>query len=114
MCIGVPLQVEALDDGAEFAICGDGGSGGSDGGRQRLDMRLVGPQPVGAWVLAFNGAARRVLDAEEAAQIRDALQALQVALHGDGDVAGIDALFADLVDREPQLPPHLAAQATKH
>ncbi len=108
MCIGVPLQVAVLEEDAEFALCSDGN------GHERLDMRLVGPQPVGAWVLAFQGAARRVLDAEEAAQIRDALQALQVALHGAGDGAGIDALFADLVDREPQLPPHLAAQASKH
>jgi hydrogenase assembly chaperone HypC/HupF len=103
MCIGVPLQVAALEDSAEFALCSDGSA------RERLDMRLVGPQPLGAWVLAFNGAARRVLGADEAAQIRDALQALQAALHGDG--GSIDTLFADLVDREPQLPPHLAAQA---
>lgn len=106
MCIGVPLQVQVLEDSAEFALCGDGAT------RERLDMRLVGPQPVGAWVLAFHGAARRVLEVEEAAQICDALTALQAALQGDA--AGVDALFADLVDREPQLPSHLAAQSSRN
>jgi hypothetical protein len=39
------------------------------------------------------------------------LQALHAALHGD--VASIDVLFADLVNREPQLPAHLVPAATK-
>jgi len=106
MCIGVPLQVQVLEDSAEFALCGDGAV------QERLDMRLIGPQPVGTWVLSFLGAARRVLDADEAEQVRAALQGLQAAL--DGNLASVDALFADLIDREPQLPPHLAAQLTKH
>lgn len=103
MCIGIPRQVIAPDadgDGrGDFALCGD------DAAPVRLDMRLVGAQPVGTWVLDFNGAARRVLDANEAAQIRDALVALDAALRGD--TAGIDAMFADLIGREPQLPEHL-------
>lgn len=99
MCIGVPLQVQAPEADGVFALCGDGVV------RERLDLRLVGPQPIGTWVLNFQGAARRVLDAEEAQQIRSALQALQAALHGDGQA--IDELFADLAQREPQLPEHL-------
>jgi hydrogenase expression/formation protein HypC len=71
-------------------------------------MRLVGELPAGAWVLSFHGAARRVLDADEAAQIRAAIQALQLVLHGDDQ--GVDALFADLIGREPQLPAHLREQ----
>jgi hydrogenase expression/formation protein HypC len=109
MCIGVPLQVESLEshDGDEglFALCTDGTQ------RERLDMRLVGRQAPGTWVLSFLGAARRVLDPVEAAQIRDALQALHVALQDDPDPTAFDALFADLINREPQLPPHLQAQA---
>ena len=46
----------------------------------------------------------RVLDADEAAQTNDALDALAAVLAGDTDV---DAHFADLVDREPSFPPHL-------
>lgn len=102
MCIGIPLQVRRLDADGDFALCGDGST------EERLDLRLVGAQPEGTWVLAFNGAARRVLDAVEAAQIRSALQALEAALQGRTE--GFDALFADLVDREPQLPEHLRPQ----
>jgi hydrogenase assembly chaperone HypC/HupF len=105
MCIGVPLQVQAVEGEGEFALCADGDV------QERLDLRLVGPQAVGTWVLSFQGAARRVLDAEEAAQIRAALQALHAALHGDA--ASIDVLFADLVNREPQLPPHLVPAGAK-
>jgi len=50
-----------------------------------------------------------VLDAGEAAQIRSALMALQAAL--DGRTDSIDALFADLTQREPQLPAHLQPQS---
>jgi len=103
MCIGIPLQVETTDDDGLFADCGDGAR------RERLDLRLVGAQPPGTWVLAFHGAARRVLEASEAAQIRAALRALDEALHGDA--SQVDALFADLVGREPQLPAHLRAPA---
>lgn len=103
MCIGIPLQVRAMDEAGIYALCGD------ESREAHLDMRLVGPQPAGTWVLDFQGAARRVLDEDEAQQIRNALRALDVALTGDGDVdsRAFDALFADLVDREPQLPPHL-------
>jgi hydrogenase expression/formation protein HypC len=99
MCIGVPLQVSAFDEGGHHALCTDGQSS------ERLDMRLVGELPVGTWVLAFHGAARRVLEPAEAEQIRAALQALGHVLRGEAQ--GVDALFADLIDREPQLPEHL-------
>lgn len=107
MCIGVPLQVVAVEADGDFATCGDGAL------RERLDMRLVGTQPAGAWVLSFHGTARRVLDADEAARIRDALVALQGALDDslDAESGAFDALFADLVDREPTLPAHLRPPA---
>ncbi len=107
MCIGIPRRVLALDEDGSYALCGSGDAAvdGEDGEMLRVDLRLVGPQPLGTWVLDFNGAARRVLDPAEAAQIGDAVQALAAALRGD--LASIDALFADLVAREPELPPHL-------
>lgn len=98
MCIGIPMEV--LEAGVEFARCRR-----RDGREDPIDMRLVGPQPVGQWVLTFMGAARSLLDADEAARVDDALVALEAALRGDS----IDHLFADLIDREPQLPPHLRA-----
>jgi hypothetical protein len=44
------------------------------------------------------------MTAEEAAQTAAALDALDAVLAGAGEV---DAFFADLVEREPQLPAHL-------
>ena len=96
MCIGVPLRVVALD--GHFAWCEAGPE------RERLDMILVGEQAVGTWVLAFQGAARHVLSDDEAAQAQASRDALAAVLRGEG---GIDAFFADLVGREPELPAHL-------
>jgi hydrogenase expression/formation protein HypC len=96
MCIGVPLQV--LDAQGSHAWCE------ADGQRERLDMMLVGAQPAGTWVLAFNGAARQVLSEAEAAYSRAGRNALAAVLRGESD---IDAFFADLIGREPTLPSHL-------
>ena len=99
MCIGTPLRVVELD--GSFAWCE------ADQQRERLDMMLVGEQPVGTWVLGFHGAARQVLSEDEAAHARAARQALAAVLSGDGRV---DAYFADLIGRAPQLPAHLSQE----
>ncbi len=95
MCIGFPMTVVEDEGGA--ALCERRGE------RQRLSMMLVGPQPAGTKVLAHLGAAVRVLGDLEARQIDDALDAIEAALQGKN----VDHLFADLVDREPQLPEFL-------
>lgn len=108
MCIGVPLRV--IEGDGIAAVCeGRGPATGSGcGARERIDMLIVGAQPPGTWVLAFNGVARHVLTETEALQTLDALHALGIALQApEGGREAIDALFADLVDREPQLPEHL-------
>lgn len=69
-----------------------------------IDTMLVGPQPVGAWLLVFLGTAREVISETKAKQISDALEAMRLAMQGDNR---IDHLFPDLVDREPQLPEFL-------
>jgi hydrogenase assembly chaperone HypC/HupF len=81
----------------------------ADGQRERLDMALVGPQPVGTWVLAFHGAARKVMDAQQAAHARAARQALAAVLNG-GEA---DDFIADLAGRTPQLPEHLRPALTE-
>ncbi len=96
MCIGVPMQVLSGADGC--AVCEGRGH------RESLDLMLVGDQPAGTWLLAFRGAAVRVLSADEARQTNGALDALEAVLAGNDD---IDAHFADLLDREPALPDHL-------
>jgi len=101
MCIGIPMQVVA-PAGPIHAWCEGRGE------RRRVDLLLVGAQPPGGWVLVFLDSAREVLDPERARRIDAALDALDAALRGDP----LDHLFADLVDREPQLPPHLRTEKT--
>lgn len=104
MCIGTPMQVLEYQDG--LAIC----SSRDDNTTQQVDMMLVGEPPIGSWVLVFLGTAREMLDHDTAMQISDALTALNMAMQGNGQ---IDHLFADLVDREPQLPDFLQQQLHK-
>ena len=96
MCIGIPMRVVAS---REDAIECEG-----RGRRERINFMLLGQQPVGAWVLAFQGSALRTMTAAEAAQTDRALDALEAAATGDGD---LDHFFADLTNREPELPAHL-------
>jgi hydrogenase assembly chaperone HypC/HupF len=98
MCIGVPMRVTDLLGDGMAALCRSRG-----GATETIDLSLTGPVPVGTWLLTFIGAARSVLTAQEAAQVADALEALDIALAG----GSVDHLFADLIDREPQLPAHL-------
>lgn len=90
MCIGIPKRVVALDGAeGEFAWveCADGS------GRERVNMLLVGPLPVGCWVLTSLGMARDELDEDGVAIINDALAALAASLDGGYDPA---RHFADL------------------
>lgn len=96
MCVATPMQV--IEQQGLYSLCEGRGE------RERVDMRLVGEQPVGTWVLVFHGAAREVVDADRAREVTAALEALDATLRGETDV---DHLFADLVNREPQLPEHL-------
>jgi hydrogenase assembly chaperone HypC/HupF len=75
-----------------------------------VDMKLIGEQPSGTWVLTFLDAAREVLTEEKASEISNALKAVEQALYGGGD---IDHLFSDLVNRQPELPDHLKPQPKK-
>lgn len=95
MCVGIPMQVISSEDG--MAECEGRGR------RERLNAMLIGALVPGTWILAYNGSAVRAMTADEAQQTNQALDALDAAMHG-GD---IDSFFADLVGREPALPPHL-------
>ncbi len=96
MCIGIPMQVtRTVSD--TFAICQNNGES------KTINMQLVGPQTIGTWVLVFIDAAREVISEKRAKQTYDALSALNLAMSNDGaDKA--QALFADLIDREPVNP----------
>lgn len=97
MCIGVPMRV--VSAGETWAWCEGRGE------RRLLSTVLIGPQPEGAWVLAFIDDARAVLSEEEVGSINGALDALDAALRGDA--VDFAAHFPDLAAREPQLPTHL-------
>lgn len=102
MCIGTPMQFVSCTE--HYAVCDDHGT------HRDVDIALIGPQPAGTWVLVFLGAAREVLEESEALQMRDALAAVGSVMHGNEN---IDRFFTDLIEREPQLPPHLQAQLNK-
>ena len=99
MCIGIPMKVIKPQGIAAWCEGRDG--------RKLVDLSLVGPQPPGTWLLTHLGSAREILSEEVARQIDGALDALAAVLQGDAE--GIHAGFADLIGREPQLPPHLRA-----
>ena len=90
MCIGIPMRIVRAAAGGAWADCEGRGRTG------RLDSMLVGEQPIGTWVLAFRGAAVRVLTAGEAMQTNAALDALESAMAGGRD---FDSFFGDLVER---------------
>lgn len=100
MCLGIPMQVCGV--GEHVAQCRDGDR------LQDVDISLIAHPEPGDWLLVHLGTARQVLDARDARQIREALDAVGLVMQGQlPDAAAIDRLFADLVDREPPLPPHL-------
>lgn len=98
MCVAIPMQVIRASE--TMAWCLD-----RDGTEVAIDTLMTGPAAPGQWLLTFLGGAREVVSAEDAKRISDALDGLQSALAGD--LAGVDAAFADLIGREPQLPDFL-------
>ncbi|MEB4590267.1 HypC/HybG/HupF family hydrogenase formation chaperone [Candidatus Thiothrix sp. Deng01] len=95
MCIGIPMQIMAID--GWMALCGEKEH------RENVDISLLGSLQEGDWVLVYKGAAREHLPAERAKQILQAVQALAAIREGQG----FEHFFADLIEREPQLPEHL-------
>lgn len=96
--------MQVLDAGATHARCRD-----RHGREHDIDLLLTGAQPDGAWLLTFLGAAREVIDARRAEAVRLALDALDAIARGEP--ADLEAAFADLLDRPPQLPDFLKGPA---
>jgi hydrogenase expression/formation protein HypC len=101
MCIGLPMTIMSSDGATALAE--------RRGEQRRISLLLVGELPVGSQVLVFIDSAVRLLDAEEARQIDDALDGLAAAIEG----RDFEHLFADLIDREPQLPEFLRQPAAE-
>lgn len=95
MCLGLPMTIVETD--GISARCTFNGE------ERQVSMLLLSNPPVGSKVLVYIDTAIRLLDEEEARLIADAIRGLGAALQGEN----CDRFFADLIDREPQLPEHL-------
>lgn len=97
MCLGVPMQVVAMDpdSGGAFAWC-EAEQGGAVR-RERLNVLWLGEVTPGEWVYAVLGQARERLTPERAREIRLALEGVQAALGGTGQ---LDDYFPGLVARD--------------
>ena len=104
MCIGIPMQVERVEGLRAWCVNED------EKAQEWADLSLLGePVTPGDWLVVFMGAAREKVPPERVQVLLDARAAMRAALSG----GNVDAFFADLVDREPPLPPHLQAQVNK-
>jgi hydrogenase assembly chaperone HypC/HupF len=97
MCIGIPMQVIEVEN-EMFVIC-DGRNG-----RKRINTMLINAVQKGDWLLTFLDSAREAIDAERAALINSALEGLERVEAGQDN---FEECFADLINREPQLPDFL-------
>lgn len=97
MCIGLPMQLITKD--------GTRGRALHRGVQENVDLSLTPEAVAGDFLLVFLGAARSVIDETFALQVQDALAALEAVAAGDSAAFA----FADLANREPELPPHLLA-----
>lgn len=95
MCLGLPMTV--VDSDNFSALCEWHGE------TRRVSTLLVGRQATGTRLLVHLDSAVRVLDDAEAEAISRALDGLAAAAEG----RAFEHLFADLIDREPELPAHL-------
>lgn len=98
MCIGIPMQIVEISETHCRCRRGD-----REDLIEDVDTSLVGPQPIGTWLLVFLGAAREVLDPDRAYDMSQALRGLAAVAAGED----FESFFADLIEREPELPPHL-------
>jgi hydrogenase expression/formation protein HypC len=81
MCLSIPKRVVECEGDGDFAWVE------RDGQRERINMMLIGTQPIGTWVLTSLGLAREVIEAEQRALTEDALSALAASLEGDYDAS---------------------------
>jgi len=108
MCLGLPMQIKEKSFGC--AVCEGMGV------TREVDTLLVGDLPIDTWVLVFLNSAREVLTEDNAKKIGAAVKAVDLIMESDSGIStnglnndSIEALFADLVDREPPKPPSLIA-----
>lgn len=83
MCIGIPMQVIAIEPG--HARCAGRGE------IRRVNTALVGAVAPDEWLLIFIDSAQERISPERAQEINGTLDLMEAAM--EGDVRGIDATF---------------------
>ena len=91
MCIGLPVQV--IEDRGFMALCR------GRNGEEEVNMMLIGPQPVGTWIVNFLGSGREVLTEEDAELINQAFDGLSAVMNGESDET-VDSFFPGLPERK--------------
>jgi hydrogenase expression/formation protein HypC len=85
MCIGIPMQVRAVENG--FAqVQGRGET-------RRIKTVLIGECAVGDWLLTFIDDAREIISAERAQEVNTTLDLLQAVMDGGQSASDNDAGF---------------------
>jgi hydrogenase expression/formation protein HypC len=97
MCIGIPMEIIEVD--GLVANCRND----EEGRYEKVDLSLIGEQEVGSWIIVFMGSGREYIEPENLEQVLQSRKAMKAALEGEN----VDEFFADLVNREPQLPDFL-------
>lgn len=82
MCIGIPMQVKAVEPG--FALVGGRGE------TRRVKTSLMGHCEPGQWLLVFLDDARELISAERAAEVNATLDLLVSALGHRGSETLLD------------------------
>ena len=75
MCIGIPMQISALEPG--HAQCQGRGE------QRRINTVLVGPLAVGDWVLVFMDSAQERISPARAQEVNATLDLMAAALQGE-------------------------------
>jgi len=86
VCIGIPVQV--IEEGDFISLCK------GRNGEEQVNMMLIGPQPVGTWVVSFLGSAREVISEQDAINLNKALDGMLELM--TGNEIDVDHYFPDM------------------
>jgi len=86
VCIGIPVQV--IKEGEFMSLCK------GRNGEEQVNMMLIGPQPVGTWVVNFLGSAREIISEDDAINLDKALDGMLELM--TGNEIDVDHYFPDM------------------
>ena len=95
MCIGIPMQVLALEPG--HALCAGRGE------QRRVRTALVGEPAIGDWLLIFLDSAQERISAARAGEVNATLDLLCAARSGQGADADAGFVLPSSLSREQLL-----------